>query len=377
MGALLKDLYNVQFIESLSYQLSIHCDKFDSQAFVQFVFDEFWNGKELKDRMKHISVSLHQFLPNDYVNAICVLKNVSSEFSGFEYMFFPGFVELYGMNYFTESIQALEHFTEYSSSEFAVRPFIKIYGAKMMNQLELWAISDNHHVRRLASEGCRPRLPWAMALPEFKANPLPILPILEILKNDQSDYVRRSVANNLNDISKDNPEIVINLSLEWFGKNKKIDRVVKHGCRTLLKQGDSKILKLFGFNDPEHISIIDFFVQETVAIGSEFSFSFSLFSPTKPLGKLRIEYVIDFVKKNGKLSPKTFIHSESNNSSHKKTIKKTHNFKIISTRKYYTGTHFLGIYINGQEISRKKFSLCADLNSLYFYKELPTTVSGE
>ena len=103
-------------------------------------------------------------------------------------------------------------------------------------------------VRRLASEGCRPRLPWAMALPNLKENPAPIIPILENLKNDPARFVRLSVANNLNDIAKDNPEIVIDLVKKWKGESKEVDWIIKHGCRTLLKQGNPEVMELFGFN---------------------------------------------------------------------------------------------------------------------------------
>ena len=171
-----------------------------------YIFDNNWKDKALKQRMKHISASLHHYLPMQYSDAIQILMKSSSKFRGFQYMFFPGFVERYGLNQYETSIQALEHFTKHSSSEFAVRPFITKYNHKMMAQMEVWAESDNHPIRRLASEGCRPRLPWATALPEFKQDPAPILPILEKLKNDESEYVRRSVANNLNDISKDHPQ---------------------------------------------------------------------------------------------------------------------------------------------------------------------------
>ena len=134
--------------------------------------------------MRHITETLHQFLPNDYPKAINVLKPIAAKCSGFEYMFFQDYVEVYGMDDYETSIPALEHFTKYASSEFAVRPFIIKYPSKMMRQMEKWANSENHHVRRLASEGCRPRLPWAMALAEFKSNPSPILKVIEKLKNE-------------------------------------------------------------------------------------------------------------------------------------------------------------------------------------------------
>jgi 3-methyladenine DNA glycosylase AlkC len=282
---------------------------------------------------------------------------VSSSFSGFEYMFFPTFVELYGLEKYEKSIEALEHFTKYSSSEFAVRPFIKKYKHKMMLQMYMWAKSQNHHVRRLASEGCRPRLPWAMALLEFKKDPSEILPILEELKDDKSKYVRKSVANNLNDISKDNPVILKEIAKKWLGSSKESSWIVKHACRTLLKQGNRDTMELFGFLKPDCIKISNFRVQKRVKIGESLNFSFELESKEKNLVKLRVEYVMGFVRKNGTISHKIFKISEFQNNHKVKLFVKSYSFKKITTRKYYVGTHTIDIVVNGYKMASEEFSL--------------------
>jgi len=357
MPELLKNRYNENFIGSLSKDLVDAYEMFDAEKFSAYVFDKQWQDKELKQRMEHIADSLHQFLPADYSAAVQILEVVSAKCSGFEYMFLPAFVERYGLDEYAISISALEHFTEYASSEFAVRPFILKYPEKMMAQMSLWAYSSNVHVRRLASEGCRPRLPWAMSLPDFKRDPTPVLLILESLKNDESEYVRRSVANNLNDISKDNPKILIDIAKKWLGETTYTDKLVKHACRSLLKQANSEIMALFGFTKPAHILLNDFVVEESVNKGEALSFSFSLLSRKEKLGKLRIEYALYFVKKNGTLSPKVFKISESDNLSHKKSVIKAYSFREISTRKYYAGTHKLAIIINGVELGVASFEL--------------------
>lgn len=355
----LKNLYSEELIASLCHALNTAYSKFDSEKFRVRIFDEEWGKKELKERMRHISETLKIFLPSDYRKAIEILKPVSSHFNGFEYMFFPGYVELYGLDEYQESISALEHFTKYSSSEFAVRAFIKKYPNRMMKQMEKWADSSNHHVRRLASEGCRPRLPWAMSLPEFKKNPQPVLKIIEKLKNDKSEYVRRSVANNLNDISKDNPQIVIDVAKAWLGENPNTGWVVKHACRSLLKQGEPEIMEIFGFGNPSHIIIERFEVQKSVSMGDNLKFSFNLQTQKIRLGKLRIEYAIDFMKNNGKQSRKIFKISESYCSEQKKEITKKHSFKAISTRKYYAGIHGISVIVNGHGLAHGKFQLNA------------------
>jgi len=352
----LKNLYSAELIKALCQELNSLYQKFDAKYFTDDVFDAQWGEKELKDRMAHISRSLYKQLPGAYPEAVEILKKASLNFNGFEYMFFPGFVELYGQDEFEVSIDALEHFTERASSEFAVRPFIKKYGATMMAQMNAWADSENRHVRRLASEGCRPRLPWAMALPEFKNDPAPVLRILNKLKDDESEFVRRSVANNLNDISKDNPDVVLELARRWLGDTPERDRLVKHACRTLLKQGQPEILKLFGFSNPGHIQVCDFVVQKSVKMGGDLPFSFTLQS-TRPLGKLRIEYAIDFMKKNGKPARKIFKISESENAGKEKLLRKSYSFREISTRKYYVGQHGIAVFVNGVEMANGFFGL--------------------
>lgn len=357
MAEPLKNLYNLELISSLCDSIKSVYPKFKIEQFTNDIFDQEWEQKELKSRMKHISVILRKYLPNSYKESIKILKIVSSNFNGFQYMFFPGFVELYGLDYYAESIDALEYFTKYSSSEFAVRVFIKKYPKKMMSQMEFWTKSKSHHVRRLASEGCRPSLPWAEAFSKFKKDPKPILTVLTNLKNDESAFVRKSVANNLNDISKDNPQIVIDLAKKWFGKKNNTDKIIKHACRTLLKQGNTEVLNMFGYNKPDHIKISKFEIQKQVDIGGNLEFSLTISTEKINLGKLRIEYAIGFMKNNGKLSRKIFKISETDCLIKEKKIVKKHSFKIITTRKYYIGNHDIAIIVNGRELAKAIFIL--------------------
>ena len=353
----LKNLYSETLIKNIGYEIYKHDNTFDQKAFKRSVFDNNWKDKELKQRMRHIAECLHQHLPGDYKKAITILKPVSAQFSGFEYMFFQDYVECYGLDDFKISMPALEHFTKYSSSEFAVRAFILQDEKRMMKHMQHWANSDNHHVRRLASEGCRPRLPWAVALPAFKSNPQPVLKILKTLMKDDSEYVRRSVANNLNDISKDNPETVLQWAELWLGDKKETDRIIKHACRSLLKQGDVQALSLFGFSDAKHIKLFNFNVQPEVKLGEKLHFSFTLKSQDAHLGQCRIEFAIDFMKANGKQNRKVFKISEGEYTEKEKMISKYFSFKEISTRKYYTGEHRLSIIVNGADQSTKPFEL--------------------
>lgn len=355
MADLLKDAYSKQYIINLATQTKQVYSKLNTQEFINAVMDSNWQNRELKDRMYHISSCLQKHIQQPYAKSIAILSKMVAKFGSYEAMFFPAYVELYGLDDWKTSIPALELFTQFSSSEFAVRPLIIQNPEKMMKQMARWAKHKNYHVRRLASEGCRPRLPWAMALPEFKKDPRLILPILETLKNDCELYVRRSVANNLNDIAKDHPTIIHKISKQWLGHNEKLDWLVKHGCRTLLKKGDKKILKLFGYKNPKHVLVGKFSCDKNVTIGKSFNFKAELKASTKTLGQLRIEYAIHYMKANGSLSPKVFKISESTINEPSKRIDKNHSFKQMSTRKHYPGQHKISIIINGEILKTLSF----------------------
>lgn len=356
MAEPLKYMYSKTLINNLSIQIKIEYNNFDSKEFEKNVFNVDWENRELKERMHHIARTLNKFLPKDYVKSLNILKQIAPKFDGFEYMFFQDYVELFGLDFYDESISSLELFTQYASSEFAIRAFILKYEEKTMNQMLKWAKSSNFHIRRLSSEGCRPRLPWAVALPNFKKDPSKVFEILELLKDDDSLYVRKSVANNLNDISKDNPQLIINTISSWKNRNKNCDWILKHGSRTLLKSGNKEVLNFFGFGDVSHVKLKDFVISKEVNEGSSLLFDFSL-SSNKPIGNIRVEYAIYFLKANNKLSKKIFMISSSFVSKNIKAISKKHSFKKISTRKYYKGTHGLSIIVNGIEMEYKEFIL--------------------
>ncbi len=362
MSKLLKDLYDENYINLLSNNLFLHYKKFNKDSFKSSIFDTHWRDKELKQRMRHISCTLYSFLPKEYTQSISILKNVFTSMNSqyaLENMIFQDFVEVYGLENvrdFETSMDALACFTINSSSEFAIRAFILKCPDKTISKMNMWAKDKNEHLRRLASEGCRPRLPWSIALTSFKKDPTEILNILEILKDDSSLYVRRSVANNLNDISKDNPQILKEISKKWIGKNKNRDWILKHGCRTLLKNSDIEILELFGFKKKDNILLSDFIVPKNILMGEKLEFSF-LLSSNKNLGKLRIEYALEFVRQNNKSSRKVFKISEADYTQQTKVFTKAYSFKTISTRKYYAGKHTLSIILNGYIINTKEFVL--------------------
>jgi 3-methyladenine DNA glycosylase AlkC len=358
MAEPLKHLYGDRFFEHMNANLLAVWPEHDASKLMRLVRDEQWEQRELKDRMRHLAICLHAVLPGPYTrNAELLCAGITKGFE-LQYMAFTDYVELCGLHDPNTSLEALKKLTPFASAEFAIRPFIIEHASQTMKMLGVWATDKSEHVRRLASEGSRPRLPWAMALPAFKKDPTQVLPLLQALKNDESEYVRRSVANNLNDISKDHPETVLALAEQWHGKSKNGDRLVKHGLRTLLKAGNTRALVLFGFGNPEGVEVNDLSISNTAPhIGDSFEFSFQLNTDLQQLGKLRVEYMVYFMKSNGKLAGKIFQMSEKSHHVNKAQVVKKHSFKELSTRKHYVGHHQLGIVVNGVEKARVDFEL--------------------
>jgi 3-methyladenine DNA glycosylase AlkC len=233
-----------------------------------------------------------------------------------------------------------------------------------MAYVRVWAEDEDHHVRRLASEGCRPRLPWAMALPAFKKDPSLLLPILEKLKNDESESVRKSVANNLNDISKDHPKWVLDICEQWYGQTRNTDWIVKHACRSMLKAGNRRALLLFGFDDPTHISVENLTLdRETLSIGQDLLFTFELRVNTEEPCQVRLELGVYYVKAKGNLSRKVFHIKEGSFDPGNHPISRKHSFENQSTRKHYAGEHQISIIVNGVEKTKASFELKEDTSN--------------
>ncbi|WP_347394514.1 DNA alkylation repair protein [Parabacteroides leei] len=340
-----KNMYNEQFFDRFTKDLKLVIKDFDAREFVSQIMDNEWENRELKQRCMHITTILRKFLPADYKEAIAKIlelldyvKNTQPDFSkiddtkfGLTLEYGPvldNYVEQYGLDDYETSVKAIEKITQFTSCEFSVHPFIIKYPDEMMQQMLVWSKHEHWGVRRLASEGCRPRLPWAMALPNLKENPAPIIPILENLKNDPARFVRLSVANNLNDIAKDNPQTVIDLVKRWQGESKEVDWIIKHGSRTLLKLGES------------------------------LEFSFNLLNKNNKRTKIRLEYGIYYQKANGTLTKKVHKISEKEYAENSTTqITRKHSFRVVTTRKLHPGLHQVAVIINGNEFEKYDFEL--------------------
>lgn len=377
MAEAFKNMFNEQFFYKFTKDLKLVINDFDTEEFISQIMDDEWEDMAYKQRITHITKNLKKFFPTDYKTAVDkiielldYIKDTLPDFSkiddnnfgllALEYgAILDNYIEQYGIDDYETSIKAIEKVTQLTTCEFVTHAFIAKYPDKMMKQMLAWSNHKHWGVRRLASEGCRPRLPWSISLPSLKKDPTPIIPILENLKNDPSKFVRLSVANNLNDIAKDNPEIVIDLAKSWKGESKEVDWVLKHGCRTLLKQGNPEIMKLFGLDSNKNI-IIDNFQLTTphIKIGNSIEFCFSLSNRSNEKTIIRLEYGIYYQKSNGTLSKKIYKISEKEYAKNSVTqITRKHSFRVITTRKFYLGLHQISIIINGNEGERLNFEL--------------------
>jgi 3-methyladenine DNA glycosylase AlkC len=362
---LIKDIYSPAFYERFAKTLEHTLPTFNKQQFLkQMLVKEFY-AMEFKQRMKHTTTVFHKFLPDDFSKAAKLIEKIITQLrkeEGHEdqlvYVFFPDYIETYGLNDFKSSVQAIEFITQFVSCEYAVRPFLLKFGKQMMDQMVKWSLHKNHKVRRLASEGSRSRLPWGMALPEFKKDPKPLLPLLENLKNDPSEWVRKSVANNLNDIAKDNPEVVLTIAANWKGISKETDAIIKHGCRTLLKQGHTKILKHYGLNTTGIVMNGFKITTPKIKTGDAVEFNFTVLNSSSKSKTIRLEYSVYYNKANEQLSKKVFKISERVfKPGETAAITRKQSFRPITTRKFYAGKHKLSLIINGEEKEAKGFEL--------------------
>jgi len=354
---LLKNMYSRSLLEQVATEIAHVYAAFDTSAFLASVFDASWEHLELKQRMRHIAHSWRKHLPPAYPDALAVLVRTTQnmvardgERMAFEWGIFPDFVEAYGVEVPDSSIPALEQMTQLASAEFAVRPFLVRYPERMYAQMQAWAQHPSAMVRRLSSEGFRPRLPWGMGVPVLKKDPTPILCVLEDLKQDPAETVRRSVANNLNDIAKDHPELVVQLATAWKGRTAETDWVVRHACRGLLKKGHPEALRLFGFEAGQNAGVI-LQLQGTprVGVGERLLFSFVLKNTGNSPENIRLEYAINYLTSTGKISRKIFKISELQLLRQQEIFFEKHQrFQDFTTRKHYPGSHRIAILLNGK-----------------------------
>jgi 3-methyladenine DNA glycosylase AlkC len=355
----LKEMFNRRYFERLATEIQLVWGAFSTSGFVTQVCLDL-EERSLNERMRHCATILGSLLPPDFQKAIELLKEVIPNMPrGYQNLLFPEFVAQFGLEQASFSLDALQFFTRFGSSEFAVRHFIRRDVAGTLAVMLSWAQSENEHVRRLASEGCRPRLPWSFKLDAVLEDPSLTRNILEALKSDSSLYVRKSVANHLNDLSKDHTEYMLELVGTWEMDNARTAWIVKHACRTLIKKGHPRALNIFEFENEVSVKLEAFALDRSrIVLGDRLGFTFQLTSTKESRQKLVVDYKIQYCKQSGKLSGKIFKLKELSLAPGESIkLSKAQLIHDFTTRKHYQGTHVLEILVNGLVRHQADFEL--------------------
>ena len=355
----LKHMFNADRFTHIAKAACSINSAFDGARFFQLTTTSL-DERSIMQRLRQTAVSLETCLPGHFTQQLETLYALAPKINhGFVSMILPEFVALYGQDHFAESMDALKYFTQFGSSEFAVRHFLLKDMGRTLTTMQQWAEDENDHVRRLASEGCRPRLPWSFQIKALIEDPTPVAPILQALKSDPALYVRKSVANHLNDITKDHPEWVISLFSTWPEDNPHSQWIIRHALRSLIKQGDQKALTLIGVAGKPDIDIIRFDVSPNqIALGDVITFQVDIQSRSDNTQKLVIDYAIHYVKQNGKTSRKVFkLRTTELAALGRLDLSSRQTIKDFTTRKHYAGKHIVELIINGEMVAQQAFSL--------------------
>lgn len=355
----LKEMFNAAYYQKLVNILSSVYPSLNKKLFHQHLIEDMAE-RSLNERLRHTSLMLKQHLPQKFEAAVEVLDQVIPKMhTGYTALVFPDFVGCFGKDKMEYSLNALRRYTSYGSSEFAIREFLKIDFEKALAIMQTWLKDPNPHVRRLVSEGTRPRLPWSFKLDAVIQNPQLTRSVLEALKADEELYVKKSVANHLNDIAKEHPDYMVGLVKSWDRSNDHTAWIVKHASRSLIKRGHTAALKLFDVSDKIQIVIHGFKLSpKTVKLGQTLQFEFYLKSESKKIQKMIVDYIIDYRKKGGGLSPKVFKLKEYTMKPGEEIfISKSQRMIDFTTRKHYPGLHHLYIQVNGKRLHSAEFRI--------------------
>lgn len=359
-----KHAFNPALLQEMASAVARHYPPFNTRAFLDK--NAQLDKLEMKARVRVIRDALAAELPQEYPKALAVIVSVLKEnkLRGFAVWPFAEFIQVYGLEHRERSLDALKVVTTCFTSEWAVRPFIKNNPAETMRFLLQCAQDDNVDIRRWASEGTRPRVPWGEKLHMFITDPSGTRGILEALKFDPELFVRKSVANHLNDITKDHPDYVIELLQSWQqqARNddvKKVAWITRHALRTLIKNGHPDALALIGVQHGADVALDTFALKEKqIQLGESLEFRVSLRSTSAAPQNIVVDYIIHFMKANNKTAPKVFkLRAFELPANGTVTIEKKHAVKKITTRQYYAGAQFIEIQVNGKVLGGVDWAL--------------------
>jgi 3-methyladenine DNA glycosylase AlkC len=369
-----KNLLNPQVVAHAAAALARARPDFDAKRFSRLASHGL-DALEFKARADHIAGALQACLPADFGQAASLLEAAlappkpvdetgltDAHTQGLAgWILWPAgeYVARAGLQQPERALAALHAFTQRFTAEFAIRPFIQAHPALVFETLATWVRDPSPHVRRLVSEGSRPRLPWGLRLTNLVQDPAPTLPLLAALQDDPSEYVRRSVANHLNDIAKDHPQVVVGWVRQHLGDAPPERRaLLRHASRSLIKQGHADTLALWGLGTPFKGEVAFGLAPQRLRVGGALQLSLSLRSTARKAQPLEIDYVVHHVKANGSTSPKVFKGWKLElPAGATRELVKGHSMKPITTRRYHAGEHRVDIQINGKVVAGAAFQL--------------------
>jgi len=359
-----KLLLNAPLVQRCGQRLCAAWPGFDAAHFTRQAVDGL-DGLEMKARALHICGALEATLPPDFDTAAAVLLQALQEpepLSGWILWPVGEYVARRGIDTPGRALEVLHALTQRFTAEWAIRPFIVAHPQLVFETLARWARDPNEHVRRLVSEGSRPRLPWGIRLAALVADPSPTLPLLAQLQDDGSEYVRRSVANHLNDIAKDHPALVADwLEAHLDGAPPERRALLRHASRTLIKQGHRRVLAAWGLARPLQGHARLALKPRTVRLGGQIELAVTLASTARRPQKLAIDYAVHHVKADGSLSPKVFkgwlVELAAGE---ERSLARRHPLKPVTTRRYHPGQHRIELLVNGRSEAAADFTLRLD-----------------
>lgn len=368
MAEPLKNRYGPEVPRQIAHMMTGVHPAFPTEVFLRDVLQGY-EPLDLMQRARHMSAALRRCLPQDYNLAaeimIASLGPVLERTEGmgmapFVYLPHVFFVADYGLDHFELSMRAQHALTQRFTAEFSMRPYLVRHRDATLARLEVWAQDPSVHVRRLVSEGTRPRLPWAPRLREFQSDPRPVLRLLELLKDDTEIYVRRSVANNLNDIGKDHPQLLVDTAGRWLqGASPQRQWVVRHALRSAVKRGEAGALKVLGFGGQVDVALANVRVApQKVLRGGAVSITLDIRNTAKQEQDVLVDLRVFYMKANGKPSPKVFkLKALQMAPGESASLSKTISLAEMTTRRHYPGLHRVELLLNGQSRPLGSFEL--------------------
>lgn len=357
--AAFKHWFNAARYRDIADELARISSGFNRRKFLALTLDGL-EQRGLMDRLRQTARAYQAALSGRYRDKLDVLRAFAPRANhSFVAMSVGDFVAREGLDDFRHSLDALREITRHGSAEFAVRPFLQRDLGGTLGIMEAWAHDADEHVRRLASEGSRPRLPWGLRLQELVRDPGPTGSILEALKCDPALYVRKSVANHLNDIAKHHPGAVLDRVENWDRTIPETAWIARHALRTLIKRGDTRALAILGATAGMSIEVTSFSVSpRRLSLGNPIELRVELHSTSKRPQTLIVDYVIHYVKASGSTSPKVFKWGVLNLGPGERVVwVKRQQIRDFSTRRHHAGRHRVELQINGTRPASDQFFL--------------------